>query len=105
MSTKTEQKCSICGYSEKDHYMGGADHDFSPANDQVNHPSHYTFGKYEVFDVLMDWFNDLPLLWQVVKYLARAKHKGNYLQDLKKAQWYLNEAIKQEEARLAEIAH
>jgi hypothetical protein len=62
-------------------------------NDPVNHPSHYTFGKYEVIDVLMDWFPDAPLLWQVVKYVARAKHKGQALQDLKKAQFYLNKVI------------
>ncbi|GHV86254.1 hypothetical protein AGMMS50230_18620 [Spirochaetia bacterium] len=27
-----------------------------PRNDPVNHPGHYTFGKYEVIDVLEDWF-------------------------------------------------
>lgn len=60
--------------------------------DMVNRPPHYTFGKYEVIDVLEDW--DLsPLLWQVVKYVSRAKHKGNELQDLKKAQFYLNRHI------------
>ena len=26
--------------------------------DLVNHPSHYTFGKYEVLPILMDWFRD-----------------------------------------------
>lgn len=63
-------------------------------NDPVNHPTHYTFGKYEVIDVLMDWFPEAPLLWQVVKYVSRAKHKGNYLQDLKKAEFYLQREIK-----------
>ena len=24
--------------------------------DNVNHPGHYTFGKYEVIDILEDWF-------------------------------------------------
>ncbi len=62
--------------------------------DNVNHPTHYTFGKFEVIDVLMDWFSDLPLLWQVGKYIARAKHKGNMLEDLKKARWYLDTQIK-----------
>lgn len=62
--------------------------------DMVNHPKHYTFGKFEVIDVLMDWFSDLPLLWQVGKYIARAKHKGNMLEDLKKARWYLDKQIK-----------
>lgn len=68
-----------------------------PSVDMVNHPAHYTFGKFEVLPVLMDWFGTQPLLWQVVKYLSRAKHKGCYLQDLKKAEFYLKEAIRQAE--------
>jgi hypothetical protein len=59
----------------------------------VNHPSHYTFGKYEVIDVLEDWFETDPLLWQVGKYIARAGHKGNLVEDLKKARWYLDRRI------------
>lgn len=66
------------------------------AEDLVNHPTHYTFGRFEVIDVLQDWFPDDPLLWQVVKYLARARHKNNFLQDLQKAQFYLNRAIEEE---------
>jgi hypothetical protein len=64
--------------------------------DPVNHPRHYTFGRYEVIDVLEDWFPSDPLLWQVGKYIARARHKGNTLEDLKKAAWYLNRRIEQE---------
>jgi hypothetical protein len=69
--------------------------------DPVNHPSHYTFGRLEVIDVLQDWFPTNPLLWQIVKYVARAQHKGNMLQDLKKAQFYLNKAIEQLEVDLS----
>ena len=65
-------------------------------NDTVNHPGHYTFGKYEVIDVLEDWFPSDPLLWQVGKYIARAGHKGNELENLKKAAWYLNRRIERE---------
>jgi hypothetical protein len=65
------------------------------ALDFVNHPAHYTFGKYEVIEVLQDWFSATPLLWQVGKYIARAQHKGNMLQDLKKAQFYLNRQIEE----------
>jgi hypothetical protein len=63
------------------------------AEDMVNHPPHYTFGKYEVLDVLMDWFPNKPLLWQVVKYVARAYHKGQTLEDLQKARFYLEKEI------------
>lgn len=61
--------------------------------DPVNHPKHYTFGKYEVIDVLEDWFDKDPLLWQVGKYIARAGRKGNEVEDLEKAKWYLERRI------------
>jgi hypothetical protein len=61
--------------------------------DSVNHPAHYTFGKFEVIDVLEDWFKTDPLLWQVGKYIARAGHKGSLVEDLKKARWYLDRRI------------
>jgi hypothetical protein len=61
--------------------------------DMVNHPNHYNMTKYEVIEVLDEWFPNDPLVWQVVKYLARAKYKGNELEDLKKAQFYLNRKI------------
>lgn len=64
-------------------------------NDEVNNPAHYTFGKYEVIDVLEDWFPRDPLLWNVGKYIARSPHKGKELQDLKKAQVYLQRKIDQ----------
>lgn len=67
--------------------------------DPVHNPAHYTFGKFEVLDVLMDWFPTEPLLWQVVKYVARANHKGNKLQDLKKASFYLNYVISEMEKK------
>lgn len=70
--------------------------------EMVNHPKHYTFGKFEVIEVLMDWFPDAPILWQVGKYIARAKHKGNPLEDLKKARWYLDYQIKITEKFLEE---
>jgi hypothetical protein len=65
-------------------------------DDPVNHPGHYTFGKYEVIDVLEDWFPADPLLWQVGKYIARAGRKGSLVEDLKKAAWYLQRRIEKE---------
>jgi len=66
-------------------------------NDTINHPPHYTFGKFEVIDVLEDWFPHTPLLWQVGKYIARAGRKGDELTDLKKAKFYLDRYITQKE--------
>ncbi len=59
----------------------------------VVHPKHYTFGKYEVIDILEDWFPHDPLLWQVGKYIARATRKGKELEDLQKALFYLQRRI------------
>lgn len=61
-------------------------------SDNVNHPAHYTTGKIEVIDFIED--QKLPYhLGNVVKYIARAPHKGTELQDLKKARWYLDRYI------------
>jgi len=65
-------------------------------NPNVGHPSHYTFSKFETIDVLEEWFPNDPLLWQVGKYISRAKHKGHLVEDLEKARWYLDRRIKQE---------
>jgi len=63
-------------------------------HDPVNHPSHYTFGKIEVIDAIegLALEGDF-LLGNVLKYVARAKHKGAELEDLKKARWYLERKI------------
>ena len=60
--------------------------------EQVNHPKHYTFGKFETIDVIEDWKLGIHEA-SVVKYICRAKHKGNELQDLKKAEFYLHRKI------------
>lgn len=60
--------------------------------EEVNHPNHYTHGKYEPIEVIADWnlsFN----LGNVINYIARCEYKENKLQDLKKAQMYLNHEI------------
>lgn len=62
-------------------------------SESVNHPKHYNFGSIEVIDVLEDWqlgFHEA----NAVKYIARAKHKGNELEDLRKARWYLDRRIR-----------
>jgi hypothetical protein len=66
-------------------------------DDPVTKPKHYTFGYFEVIDVLQDWFPKNPLLWQVGKYIARADHKGKPLEDLRKARFYLEREIERRE--------
>jgi hypothetical protein len=63
-------------------------------SDVVNHPSHYTQGQFEVIEVIEDWELDFHL-GNVVKYVARSPYKGEQLQDLLKAQWYLQRKIHQ----------
>lgn len=71
-------------------------------NDVVNHPSHYTTGKIEVIKIMEDQLTPEEyrgyIKGQVLKYVTRERHK-NGLEDLKKAQWYLNRLIKYMEAR------
>lgn len=62
------------------------------AADNVNHPAHYKTGGIETIDFIEAkqlTYN----LGNVVKYITRADHKGNKLEDLKKAQWYLNREV------------
>lgn len=76
--------------------MGGTDikpEDIKPAYDPVNHPRHYTTGKIETIDYIdAKGFN--YCLGNAIKYVSRAPHKGKYVEDLKKAIWYINHAIK-----------
>ena len=62
--------------------------------DVVDRPKHYTMTKFEVIDVLQEFFPEDPLLWQCGKYLMRCKHKGNPIQNLKKMIWYAQRQIK-----------
>jgi hypothetical protein len=71
---------------------GVADHPLPPSSDRVNHPAHYNTGQFEVIDVIDDWQLDF-YLGNVVKYVARAAHKGQELEDLKKARFYIQRRI------------
>ena len=54
--------------------------------DPVNHPPHYTQGGIDTFDFIKA--KELTYAeGNVVKYVVRARHKGNQLEDLQKAKW------------------
>jgi hypothetical protein len=72
--------------------MQGADIVATHHTDMVNHPPHYKAGGIETIDFIEAKALGYHL-GNVVKYITRADHKGNKLEDLKKAQWYLNRAI------------
>ena len=64
--------------------------------DMVNHPSHYNVKGFEVIDII-DAYNLNFNMGNALKYLLRADRKGNKVQDLKKALWYLQREIEQSE--------
>lgn len=64
----------------------------TPAPDPVNHPAHYKAGPIEVIDII-EGFKLNFHLGNVVKYVLRSPHKGNEIQDLEKARWYLDRLI------------
>ena len=71
--------------------------DPAPPAATVDHPKHYNHGTIEAITVIEDWqlnFN----LGNAVKYIGRADHKGNPVQDLSKAIWYLQREITRRQA-------
>lgn len=71
------------------------------SDDMVNHPSHYTSGKYEVIDYIIQEYGCAFLPQNVIKYISRAGLKSDpnmtkdekKLEDLQKALWYLDKYI------------
>jgi hypothetical protein len=64
----------------------------SATPDLVNQPPHYTAGGIETIDFIEAKKLNYNL-GNVIKYLTRADYKGNKLEDLRKAQWYLSREI------------
>ncbi len=78
-------------------------HDMSYENevsyDNVNAPSHYLHGRKETIDVITDCMTNDEfhgyLKGNILKYVSRYKFKGEPLEDLQKAHWYLNRLIQE----------
>ena len=66
--------------------------------DVVNNPSHYNTGSVECIDAIEESMSAEAfqgyLKGNTLKYLWRYNYKGKPLQDLQKAEWYLNKLIK-----------
>jgi|TARA_R100001079_G_C4406642_1_gene133754 hypothetical protein len=63
--------------------------------DMVNKPPHYNNGDIETIDAIQSALGDgfeFYLQGNILKYIWRYRHKNN-VEDLKKAQWYLNKLI------------
>lgn len=62
----------------------------------VNHPPHYKKG-IECIDFIESQGLDEDMhLGNAIKYIVRCRHKGNLIEDLEKAIWYLNRRIRKE---------
>lgn len=90
----SDNRCEKCGA------IIPLDKEFCPTCDKiemVNHPDHYKSGSIECIDAMVECFGkqstqDFCLL-NAFKYLWRCKEKENLVQDIKKANWYLNKYI------------
>lgn len=64
--------------------------------EKVNHPAHYNRGPIETIDYLESCMSPEGfegfLQGNILKYMSRYQLKGG-LEDLRKAQWYLNRLI------------
>lgn len=60
--------------------------------DNVNHPSHYTAHPSGIECIQVTEHMSF-CVGNAVKYLWRADHKGNDIEDLRKAAWYINREI------------
>lgn len=68
-----------------------------PGGDPVNSPSHYRWlpNGIEVIDIT-ETLNFC--LGNAIKYILRADHKGNPIEDLRKAAWYIEREIARRES-------
>jgi len=70
---------------------------YKQVKDMVNNPPHYTRGGIEAIDYMEakatpeEFAGHLRLT--ALKYLSRTGYKDDALQDLKKAQWYVNKLV------------
>ena len=68
-------------------------------DDNINKPSHYRVGEVEAIDYIQQQLGSGVkdyLLGNVHKYLHRHRFKGQTVDDLRKAEWYLRRLIMEE---------
>ena len=72
--------------------------------DEVNQPTHYNTGSIECITAIEASMSQEEfcgyLKGNCLKYLWRYRYKGKPLEDLKKAQWYLNKLINTQEEQV-----
>ena len=83
----------IHGYVPKPSKEMDERNDYDSIPDNVNHPSHYKVGGIECLDYIEAKGLNYNM-GNAIKYISRAEHKGNKVEDLKKAIFYLEREIK-----------
>lgn len=63
-----------------------------PKSESVNHPKHYNSHPSGVEAIVICEHMNF-CVGNAIKYLFRADHKGNALEDLEKARWYVEREI------------
>ena len=87
--THTEKRKGILGLSD-----AMSDMQWEKEHQQLApHSEHYQKAKPEPIEVIEGWNLDFTL-GNVIKYIGRYKFKGQSKQDLEKALWYLERAVK-----------
>lgn len=71
-------------------------------DEMVNSPQHYQSGKYEVIDIIEEFTKDYSgieavCIGNAIKYILRSGKKGDTVQDINKAIWYLTKFIRSRE--------
>ena len=84
-------------FTLEDYFLALQEIEMADDKDMVNSPAHYTQGDIECIDAIAQVVKDLDGMeamctGNAIKYLWRWKHK-NGVEDLKKAQWYLQRMI------------
>jgi hypothetical protein len=74
--------------------LGGLEVEATEEEDVVNRPKHYNTGDIECIDAIKESMSSVAykgyLKGNSLKYLWRYDYKGKQVEDLQKAQWYLN---------------
>jgi hypothetical protein len=88
------EECVRAQQEERRKYMSG---NHNLRGDRVNHPDHYTAGDVECIDALAaatvnKHGIEAVCVGNIIKYLWRYEAKGG-LEDVRKAQWYLNRLL------------
>ena len=77
----------------QERYLSRVDLTADELTSAVDHPSHYhAQSGVEVIDAVEAWGLGF-CLGNVIKYVARAGHKGDAREDLQKALWYLTREL------------